>query len=58
MELESTRDDLLFEVYKIKEETESEEPITESVCRVPFLPFCLSVCLSVCLSGQINKILF
>ncbi|XP_066920385.1 exocyst complex component 3-like [Clytia hemisphaerica] len=30
MELESTRDDLLFEVYKIKEETESEESITES----------------------------
>ena len=31
MELESTRDDLLFEVFKIKEETSSEEPITESV---------------------------
>ena len=31
MELESTRDDLLFEVFKIKEETNSEEPITESV---------------------------
>jgi len=32
MELESTRDDLLYEIFKIAQDEENNEAISESVC--------------------------
>ena len=51
MELESTRDDLLYEVFKISEEEGNKEPIEQSVCCL-FIYLFLTMSLFIILSQR------